>query len=69
VSLARSRTSGTHVLDVGMRTRCDSLGGLVVDPQNHPALLMVGFAEFGPQNSAVVVPEGTDCGMWCHNKG
>jgi hypothetical protein len=52
-----------------MRTRCDSLGGLVVDPQNHPALLMVGFAEFGPQNSAVVVPEGTDCGMWCHSEG
>jgi hypothetical protein len=25
-------------------------------PQNHPAL---GFAEFGPQNSAVAVPEGT----------
>ena len=27
--------------------------------QNHPALRMAGFAEFGPQNSAVAVPEGT----------
>jgi hypothetical protein len=23
-------------------------------PQNHPSLWMAGFAEFGPQNSAVV---------------
>jgi hypothetical protein len=28
-------------------------------PQNHPALRMSGFAEFGPQNSVVAVPEGT----------
>ena len=28
-------------------------------PQNHPALRMPGFAEFGPQNSVVAVPEGT----------
>jgi hypothetical protein len=28
-------------------------------PQNHQALRMVGFAEFGPQNSTVAVPEGT----------
>jgi hypothetical protein len=28
-------------------------------PQNHPALRMVGFAEFGSQNSAVAVPERT----------
>jgi hypothetical protein len=28
-------------------------------PQNHPALRMAGFAEFGPQNSVVAVPEGT----------
>jgi hypothetical protein len=26
-------------------------------PQNHPMLRMAGFAEFGPQNSAVVVIE------------
>jgi hypothetical protein len=31
-------------------------------PQNHPALRMAGFAEFGPQNSAVEVPEGTGGG-------
>jgi hypothetical protein len=30
--------------------------------QNHPALRMAGFAEFGPQNSAVVVPKGTGGG-------
>ena len=27
-------------------------------PQNQPWLRMAGFAEFGPQNSAVTVPEG-----------
>jgi hypothetical protein len=32
-------------------------------PQNHPALWMAGFAEFGHQNSAVAVPEGTGAGM------
>jgi hypothetical protein len=31
-------------------------------PQNHPALRMLGFVEFGPQNSAVAVPEGTGGG-------
>jgi hypothetical protein len=31
-------------------------------PQNHPTLRMVGFAEFGPQNSAVAVLEGTGGG-------
>jgi hypothetical protein len=30
--------------------------------QNHPALRMAGFAEFGPQNSVVVVPEGNGGG-------
>jgi hypothetical protein len=28
-------------------------GGLVVESQNHPALRMAGFTEFGPQNSVV----------------
>jgi hypothetical protein len=32
-------------------------------PQNHPALQMPDFAEFGPQNSAVAVLEGTGGGM------
>jgi hypothetical protein len=31
-------------------------------PQNHPALRMADFAEFGPQNSAVAVSEGTSGG-------
>ena len=38
--------------------------------QNHPVLRMTGFAEFGPQNSAVAVLEGTDGGSggnrWRH---
>jgi hypothetical protein len=29
---------------------------------------MAGFAEFGPQNTAVVVSEGTDGGTW-HDRG
>ena len=32
------------------------------EPENHPVLRMAGFAEFGPQNSAVAVPEGTGGG-------
>jgi hypothetical protein len=32
-------------------------------PQNHPALRMAGFAEFGPQNSMRAVPEGN---RWRH---
>ena len=31
-------------------------------PQNHLVLRMFGFVEFGPQNSAVAVPEGTGGG-------
>jgi hypothetical protein len=30
---------------------------------------MPGFAEFGPQNSAVAVPEGTGGGMRCDRGG
>jgi hypothetical protein len=30
--------------------------------ENLPALWMAGFAEFGPQNSVVAVPEGTGGG-------
>jgi hypothetical protein len=29
---------------------------------------LTGFAEFGHQNSAVVVPEGTSGGTWCHSE-
>jgi hypothetical protein len=38
-------------------------------PQNHPALQMLGFAEFGPQNSAVAVLEGTGGGTWRDRRG
>jgi hypothetical protein len=42
----------------------------VVEPQNHPALWMAGFAEFRSQNSAAVaVWERTSSGMWCHSEG
>jgi hypothetical protein len=47
------RTSETHVQDVGMRMWYATHDGLVVDPQNHPALWMANFAEFGPQNLAM----------------
>jgi hypothetical protein len=30
---------------------------------------MAGFAEFGPQNSTVAVPEGTGGGTWRHSEG
>jgi hypothetical protein len=33
-------------------------------PQNHPAVHMAGFAEFGAQNSVMAVPEGTGGGTW-----
>jgi hypothetical protein len=29
---------------------------------------MVGFAEFGPQNSAAVVPEGASADTWHHSE-
>jgi hypothetical protein len=41
---------------------CATCGSLVVEPQNHPALRMMGFAEFGPQNSAVAVLAGIGYG-------
>jgi hypothetical protein len=33
-------------------------------PQNHPALWMAVFAEFGPQNSAAAILEGIGGGTW-----
>jgi hypothetical protein len=33
-------------------------------PQKHPTLRMVGFAKFGPQDSAEAVLEGTGGGTW-----
>ena len=41
----------------------------MVEPQNHLALRMAGFTEFGPQNSATAVPEGTGGGTSCHSEG
>jgi hypothetical protein len=38
-------------------------------PQNHPALRMAGFAEFGHQNSAVTVLGGTSGSMWRDRRG
>jgi hypothetical protein len=38
-------------------------------PQNHPALRMAGFAEFGPENSVVAVLEGTCGGTWRDHEG
>jgi hypothetical protein len=49
--------------------RCNahgSFGGL--RSQNHPALRMAGFAEFGPQNSAVAVLGGIGDGTR-HDRG
>jgi hypothetical protein len=53
----------------GMHTWCDTHDGLVVEPQNHPALRIAGFAEFVPQNSVATVLEGTDGGTWRHSEG
>jgi hypothetical protein len=53
----------------GTCTRCDNHDGLVVELQNHPVLWMASFVEFGPQNSAVSVPEGIGGGTWRHNEG
>jgi hypothetical protein len=38
-------------------------------PQNDPTLQMAGFAEFGPQNSAVVIPEGIGGGTRHDRRG
>jgi hypothetical protein len=52
-----------------MSTQCETHDSLVVEPQNHPALQMESFAEFGPQNLAVAIPEGTGGGTWRHSEG
>jgi hypothetical protein len=46
---------------------CDTHDGLVVEPQHHPALRMLGFAKFGPQNSMAAVLEGSGGGTWHHS--
>ena len=42
--------------------------GLVVWASKPPSATDGGFAEFGPQNSAAMVPEGTGGGTW-HDRG
>jgi hypothetical protein len=62
----RSRTwrSGPcYLCDRGLAEHTSVRGGrahdgFVVEPQNHPALWMASFSEFGPQNSMAAVPEG-----------
>jgi hypothetical protein len=54
VSSARSSTGRTRVQDVGTRMEYTTHGGLVVEPQNHPALRSAGFTELKPQYSAVL---------------
>jgi hypothetical protein len=66
---ALSRIGGTCVWSWRTRTRCDTHDSLVVEPQNHTALCMAGFAKFGSQNLAVAVPKGTSGSTWCHSKG
>jgi hypothetical protein len=48
-----SRTGETCVQDVGEMYGVRYSHRLVFEPQNHPALQMAGFAEFGPQSLAV----------------
>jgi hypothetical protein len=38
-------------------------------PQNHQVRRMVGFAEFGPQNSVVAVPKGSGSSTWRDRRG
>jgi hypothetical protein len=44
-------------------------GCLVVEPQNHPVLLMVGFIKFGPQNLAVQFLRESEAGHDVIGKG
>jgi hypothetical protein len=56
-------------------TRGGRAGGAILiavwwfGPQNHPALWMTDFVEFGHQNSAKAVPVGINGGTWQHSKG
>jgi hypothetical protein len=66
---AWSRTGGTRVWSwrTCNEVRC-SRQVWWFGPQNYPVLRMASFAEFGPQNSAAMVPEGIDGGTW-HERG
>jgi hypothetical protein len=52
-----------------MHTWCATHDDLVVEPQNHLALRMIGFHRVGPQNSAVAIPTRIIGGMWRHHEG
>jgi hypothetical protein len=58
-----SRTWGTH-------TKCDTDGGLVVEPQkNTQRNGRLVFDQVWPQNSVVAVLARTGGGTWWHNEG
>jgi hypothetical protein len=66
----RSRTGRTHVQDVGDAHEVHYSRWLWwLSLENHLALRVVGFAEFGPQNSAVAVQAGIGGGTWHHHGG
>jgi sarcosine oxidase delta subunit len=54
---------------VGDQHACATRGGLVVEPQNHLAVRIAVFAQFGPQNSVMAVPMGIKDVMWSHHGG
>jgi hypothetical protein len=65
---AWSRNGETRVWSWRTRTWCSTqsgFGGLGLKI----TLRMMSFAEFGPQNSVVVVLEGTGGDTWHHNEG
>jgi hypothetical protein len=69
VLLARLRTGGTRVQDVGdahIMRYSRWFGDRASKP---PCAMDGGFAEFRPQNSAMAVLEGTIGGSWCQRKG
>jgi hypothetical protein len=50
----------------GTRKRYTTRGGFVVEPRNHET---IGFAEFGPQNSIVMVLIEIGGDTWRHHEG
>jgi hypothetical protein len=63
------RTDGTCAWSWRTRTRCSTRQVWWFRSQNHPALQIVGFAEFGPPNSVMAVPEGTGDSTWPDHGG
>jgi hypothetical protein len=50
----------------GTRKWCATHDGFMVEPKNH---LATGFAEFGPQNSAIAILVEIRGGTWRHREG